>query len=204
MALPLFMQILVYTKLATTRYFTGVLAVLMLSACASTTEHSIAPTQSSLALCRGLHVSNAPPTNTTGTLKNFNETITFRGKALSVIPVMGCLSSGFGRRKGGAGNHHNGIDLFTKTPLEISAAGKGKVTYLGWQTGYGRLVEIDHGKGITTRYAHLSKFSKSLKLNSSVQRGDYLGKTGKSGNATAIHLHYELRVDNKPVNPLKF
>ena len=172
--------------------------------CASTTGGARGPAQSALALCAGTNVSNAPAANSDGTIRNFRAVTAVKGRSLATAPAQGCLSSGFGKRKGGAGKYHRGIDIFTRTPVPILAAGDGKVSFVGRQSGYGRLIEIDHGRGVRTRYAHLSSVKKALKVGDRVKAGIIIGKTGKTGNASAVHLHYEILLKGKQRNPLNF
>lgn len=115
---------------------------------------------------------------------------------------MGCLSSGFGPRRGGAGSLHKGIDIYTADERPIIAAASGRIDFVGVQRAFGRTIVITHKKGVATRYAHLSSFSKNIKAGSRITAGDIIGQTGKSGNASAVHLHYEILIDGKPVNPL--
>jgi murein DD-endopeptidase MepM/ murein hydrolase activator NlpD len=72
----------------------------------------------------------------------------------------------------------------------------------GWNGGYGRMVEVDHGGGYTTRYAHMSKIL--VEVGQEVKVGDQLGLSGSSGRSTGPHLHYEVRKDGQPLNPLRF
>ena len=84
----------------------------------------------------------------------------------------------------------------------IFAAAKGVVTKADWENGYGQMVEIDHGSGYTTRCGHTSKLL--VKPGQHVNRGDVIALVGNTGIATAAHLHYEVRVNGKAVNPLGF
>ena len=76
------------------------------------------------------------------------------------------------------------------------------MTKAGWNGGYGRMVEIDHGNGFSTRYAHMSKIG--VKVGQKVQRGSKVGRVGSSGRSTGPHLHYEVRRNGDAVNPLRF
>ena len=97
---------------------------------------------------------------------------------------------------------HSGLDFKVPAGRAVRAAGQGKVVSAGWNGGYGRMVEIDHGDGLTTRYAHMSKIS--VREGEIVQRGDMLGKVGSSGRSTGAHLHYEIRRGGTAINPLRF
>lgn len=149
-----------------------------------------------------MRVSNAPKSDNRGVIRQFEAVQKIRGVNLYTAPVRACLSSGFGKRKGGAGRLHKGIDLFTREPRQIVAAGDGVISFVGNQRGYGRLIIIDHGSKVETRYAHLSMVANNIKKGATVRQGQPLGKTGRTGNATAIHLHYEILVDGKQRNPL--
>ncbi len=176
----------------------------LISACSATSTITSSPSINALYICQGMNVSNAPPVDQTGRVRDFYNTHNIRGKHLYTLPTKGCLSSGFGKRHGGAGNLHKGIDIFTKKPSDIVASASGKISFIGSQSGYGRLIELDHGNGVKTKYAHLSEFARGLKFGSTLKQGSYLGKTGKSGNATAVHLHYEILVNERQRNPLGF
>ena len=84
----------------------------------------------------------------------------------------------------------------------ILSPGEGKVVYAGWDGSYGRLVEVDHGMGLVTRYGHLNRIM--VKEGDHVSRGTVLGQLGCSGRCSGPHVHYEVLVNGKPVNPLKF
>lgn len=97
---------------------------------------------------------------------------------------------------------HRGVDYAARTGTPIMAAGEGRVSFAGWQNGYGHTVIIDHGRGYTTLYAHMSKFG-GYKKGSRVRQGDIIGYVGSSGLATGPHLHYEFRVNGAHRDPLK-
>jgi murein DD-endopeptidase MepM/ murein hydrolase activator NlpD len=82
------------------------------------------------------------------------------------------------------------------------AGAKGTVTFAGWQNGYGQLVVIDHGGGLTTRYGHLSHID--VTQAQTVERGQFIGRVGSTGRSTGPHLHYEIRINDEPVNPLQY
>lgn len=116
------------------------------------------------------------------------------------------LTSGYGSRsdpfKGGRANH-GGLDLAGPLGTQIYATADGVVKRAGWNNGgYGNLVEIDHGRGIVTRYAHLSKID--VAAGQRIVRGQPIAKMGSTGRSTGSHLHYEVRIDGKAVNPIPF
>jgi murein DD-endopeptidase MepM/ murein hydrolase activator NlpD len=97
---------------------------------------------------------------------------------------------------------HTGVDLSDDMGTEVRATAPGKVTIAGSVSGYGTMVEIDHGAGLTTRYAHLSETDVSL--GQSVRANEVIGRVGATGRATGPHLHYETRIDGEPVDPIRF
>ena len=113
------------------------------------------------------------------------------------------FTSPFGVRrdpKTGGRRMHNGVDFAAPNGTPLYATGDGVVTHAGWQSGYGRLVKIQHEFGIETRYAHMSKIR--VRVGQRVTRGQRIGDMGASGRVTGVHLHYEVRVGGKPVNPM--
>ena len=82
------------------------------------------------------------------------------------------------------------------------AGASGKVIFAGWQNGYGQLVVVDHGGGLTTRYGHLSHTD--VIEGQAVSRAELLGRVGSTGRSTGPHLHYEVRINEEPVNPLQY
>lgn len=97
---------------------------------------------------------------------------------------------------------HTGIDIVAKFGTPVVASAKGRVSAVGQHTEYGLLVEIDHGYGVVTRYAHLSKTA--VRVGQTVERGTHIGNVGKSGLAVGPHLHYEVLVNGTPANPRHF
>lgn len=115
------------------------------------------------------------------------------------------FTSGFGPRrdpKVGGTRMHNGVDFASRTGTPIYSTAEGVVTHAGWQSGYGRLVKIRHAFGVETRYAHLSRIR--VTVGEKVSRGERIGDMGASGRVTGTHLHYEVRVNGKAVNPMTY
>ena len=109
------------------------------------------------------------------------------------------FTSGYGPRWG---RMHNGTDFAAPHGTPIRSTADGTVTYVGWQSAYGRLIKIKHDFGIETRYAHLSKFR--VKKGQRVSRGQHIGDMGNTGRSTGTHLHYEIRIGGKAINPMKY
>jgi murein DD-endopeptidase MepM/ murein hydrolase activator NlpD len=97
---------------------------------------------------------------------------------------------------------HAGIDFRQKVGTAIIAAGAGKIIHAGPAGGYGNMVEIDHGNGITTRYGHLSKIM--VNVGDTVAEGETIALSGSTGRSTGPHLHYEVRRNGQPVDPMRF
>ena len=116
------------------------------------------------------------------------------------------FTSGYGVRSDpfrGAAAMHAGIDLAGPNGTPIYATADGIVREAGWNSGgYGRLIKIDHGRGIETRYAHLSAMT--VAAGQKVTRGQLIGRMGSTGRSTGSHLHYEVRIDGRAVNPIPF
>jgi murein DD-endopeptidase MepM/ murein hydrolase activator NlpD len=126
-------------------------------------------------------------------------------KALLKTPIDGArISSGFGMRKHpilGYSKMHKGIDFAAPNGTPIYAAGNGTIVKIGRNGSYGNYIQIKHANGYATAYAHLSKFAKGLKNGSKVKQGDVIAYVGATGRATGPHLHYEVLVAGKQVNP---
>lgn len=121
-------------------------------------------------------------------------------------PVSGArLSSAFGRRMHpvlGAVRLHTGVDYAASKGEPVFATSRGTVGFVGRMAGYGQIVDIDHGDGMVSRYAHLSQVINDLNAGDPVEAGNIIGRVGRSGMTTGPNLHYEIRVDGKPVDPL--
>jgi len=123
----------------------------------------------------------------------------------SLWPVNGTLLSSFGRRTdpfSGEGAFHTGVDLSAPRGTAVRAAADGIVSHAHWGAGYGRLVVVDHGNGLQTFYAHLSRID--VLPGQEVRRGQVVGAAGSTGRATSSHLHYEVRQNGTPINPYIF
>ncbi len=116
-----------------------------------------------------------------------------------IWPVSGPITSPFGPRWGG---FHPGIDIGVPEGTPIHAAAAGTVIYCGWESGYGNLVVIDHHNGLATAYGHQSRIAVSC--NQNVAQGDVIGYSGCTGFCTGPHLHFEVRVNGAPVDPLGY
>jgi murein DD-endopeptidase MepM/ murein hydrolase activator NlpD len=122
-------------------------------------------------------------------------------------PVIGEVefTSGFGVRSDpflGRPAMHTGLDFRASTGDPIRATANGKVVSSGWAGGYGRMVEIDHGNGLSTRYGHMSEIH--VKVGDQIKIGQVIGAVGSTGRSTGPHLHYETRIDGEAVDPQKF
>jgi murein DD-endopeptidase MepM/ murein hydrolase activator NlpD len=116
-----------------------------------------------------------------------------------IWPVNGPVVSGFGMRWG---RMHEGIDIAVPYGTPIHAAASGRVVYSGWMSGYGNLVAIDHGRGLSTAYAHQSSIAASV--GQTVSQGQVIGYVGCTGHCFGPHLHFEVRVNGTPVDPLGY
>src|SRR5262245_3086845 len=139
-------------------------------------------------------------------MKDYEAVLRQRGYTPTLWPVDGKLEGGFGGRRnpfGGPGyEFHTGQDIEAPWGAPVIAGASGKVSFVGWQNGYGQLVVVDHGDGLTTRYGHLSEID--VELNQTVSRAQLLGKVGSTGRSTGPHLHYEVRINDQAVNPLPY
>ena len=123
----------------------------------------------------------------------------------SLWPVEGQVTGSFGERIdpfNGEGAFHSGVDISSAYGHPVIASADGVVTFADLLGGYGKAIMIDHGHGISTRYGHLSGFA--VTSGQEVHRGDTIGYVGLSGRSTGPHLHYEVRINDTPVNPYKY
>jgi murein DD-endopeptidase MepM/ murein hydrolase activator NlpD len=127
------------------------------------------------------------------------------GVVPTLWPVVGEITGHFGERLdpfSGEGAFHAGMDIASHYGDEVRATADGVVIVVEQRAGYGRLVVIDHGFGVTTWYGHLSAFK--TQAGTHVKRGDVIGNEGDSGRSTGAHVHYEVRIYNTPVNPWRY
>jgi murein DD-endopeptidase MepM/ murein hydrolase activator NlpD len=120
-------------------------------------------------------------------------------------PVEGQVTGSFGERIdpfNGEGAFHSGVDISSSYGHAVLAPADGVVTFADLMNGYGKTIMMDHGRGVSTRYGHLSGFA--VTSGQHVHRGDTIGYVGLSGRSTGPHLHYEVRINDTPVNPYKY
>jgi len=128
-------------------------------------------------------------------------------KSILKTPIDGAqLSSNFGMRKHpilGYSKMHKGVDFAAPKGTPIYAGGNGVIDYVGYNGGYGKYIRIRHNNAYKTAYAHLSGFKKGITKGKRVNQGDIIGYVGNTGNSTGPHLHYEILLQNKQINPMK-
>jgi murein DD-endopeptidase MepM/ murein hydrolase activator NlpD len=144
--------------------------------------------------------------------KSFSELLSFLREQKSVLastpiiwPVKGWVTSEFGTRESpfsSGAELHKGLDIATRMGKEVVATADGFITEAGYQTDDGNIVKIDHGRGFSTAYAHLSKIAVTQGMR--IKRGDLVGFVGDSGRSTGFHLHYAVYINNVPVNPRRY
>ncbi len=127
-------------------------------------------------------------------------------RTLIRTPISGArLSSSYGMRKhpiSGYNRIHKGVDFAARTGTPIIAAGSGVITKSGWLGSYGRYVKIRHNSTYSTAYAHMSRIANGITPGARVAQGEVIGYVGSSGRSTGPHLHYEIIVNNRKVNPM--
>lgn len=115
---------------------------------------------------------------------------------LFIRPVGGRISSPYGPRWG---SHHDGIDYAVSIGTPVKSAGGGRIVYVGWSSGYGKTVIVEHQRGMRTLYAHLNSYN--VRTGQRVNRGQTVAYSGNTGRSTGPHLHFEVRVNGRPTNP---
>lgn len=141
-------------------------------------------------------------------VKSYYNTNQERLKSIPAIrPVNGIIISGFGMRIHPVLRYkrmHEGIDFRADIATEVYATGDGVIKFAGRNGTFGNLIEINHGFGFVTRYAHLSNFADNMRAGKEIKRGDLIGYTGNTGLTEGPHLHYEVLVKNRPIDPLTY
>jgi murein DD-endopeptidase MepM/ murein hydrolase activator NlpD len=120
-------------------------------------------------------------------------------------PAVGYFTSGFGVRRspyGGKEKMHEGLDIANYPGTSIRSPADGNVVFIGTKSGYGQTLIIDHGYGLETWYAHNRQIL--VRMGQRVKRGDQIAQLGNSGRSTGPHLHYEVRINGTPVDPLSY
>ncbi len=138
-------------------------------------------------------------------IDQFREKLSYLTSVPSIWPVKGWITSGFGYRISPFSHSlefHEGVDIANALGTPIHAPAEGYVLYAGWARGYGNVLIIGHGYGISTIYGHLKKIL--VKQGQHVYRGEVIALMGSTGRSTGPHLHYEVRVNGVPVNPLNY
>lgn len=130
------------------------------------------------------------------------ESHTVNGVYIAVTPVKGTISSRYGSNSSVRDHTHMGLDIAAKTGTPIKAAADGKVTFSGTKGGYGKIIIIKHDNGVETYYGHCSKLYKTV--GATVSAGETIAAVGSTGYSTGPHLHFEIRVNGKNVNPQKY
>lgn len=128
------------------------------------------------------------------------------GSLPSIWAHLGKINNEFGFRRNPFGGRsyefHAGMDIDGERGDSVVAPANGTVTEAGWKGGYGQFIEIDHGNGLKTRYGHLSRIE--IAAGDVLARGQVIGNVGSTGRSTGPHLHYELRLNDRPINPRRF
>ena len=130
---------------------------------------------------------------------------TIRRFTPTIWPVKGNITSHYGNRAdpfNGEAELHLGLDISALFGTQVHAPADGKIMYAQRKAAYGNLIILDHGNGLTTRLGHLSRFN--VKVGQKVRKNDIVGYVGTSGRSTAPHLHYEVRLNDRPINPRNY
>lgn len=123
----------------------------------------------------------------------------------TIMPAQGYLSDGYGYRKDpftGERDWHPGVDISAPQGARVVATADGTVSRAGWTRGYGKMVDLEHRFGIMTRYGHMSRIT--VKAGQKVKRGDVIGYVGSTGRATGTHVHFEVRLNDEALDPMRF
>jgi len=142
--------------------------------------------------------------NTENLIADIEKQLEYLDALPNLLPNDGRISSPFGYRISPTGRNrefHSGVDISNKSGSDILAAGSGVVTYAGYNGSFGRVVMISHGYGYTSLYAHNSK--NLVSVGDQIQAGQVIAKVGSTGRSTGPHVHFEVRLDNTPINPLE-
>ena len=134
--------------------------------------------------------------DTTEAISNIN------GIKIATLPVSGAISSRYGVASRIRSSRHTGLDIVASVGTPIKVVASGTVTFAAYSGSYGYLVKVDHGNGVETWYAHTSKMY--VKSGQEVKAGDVIAAVGNTGNSTGPHLHFEIRIDGKHVNPQNY
>jgi murein DD-endopeptidase MepM/ murein hydrolase activator NlpD len=137
-------------------------------------------------------------------LSKSNQTVSYATGGF-IRPISGRITSNYGWRRHpifGSSKFHTGVDISAPYGTAIRVANSGKVIYTGWYGGYGKVVIVDHGKGVTTLYAHLSSYS--VGNGQAVSKGQVIAREGSTGYSTGPHLHFEVRINGRHVNPFGY
>jgi murein DD-endopeptidase MepM/ murein hydrolase activator NlpD len=141
-----------------------------------------------------------------GSVDYYNEAGSSSKKFLMHMPVRaGRFTSGFGYRRHpilGGYRMHTGVDWAAPIGTPIVAAGNGSVETAGWEHGYGNYIRVKHGNGYKTAYGHMTKFATGVSQGSKVRQGQVIGYVGSTGQSSGPHLHYEVLINNRQVNPM--
>jgi murein DD-endopeptidase MepM/ murein hydrolase activator NlpD len=148
------------------------------------------------------NMASIAPRRLSQTLADSAESVASSVAALAqgfIWPARGQLTSRFGWRRW---RHHDGIDIAAPYGTPITAARDGMVVFSGWYHAYGRAIIIDHGEGLQTLYGHASRLL--VRTGQRVTKGQIIAHVGSSGRSTGPHLHFEVRINGRPVNPIKY
>lgn len=151
-------------------------------------------------------VETGEPTNLSEKFEAGEENLINKDEMPSIYPLAGKINDDFGWRRNPFGDYssefHSGLDISGEKGDIVMAPAGGTVVKAGWSGGYGNMIEISHGYGLTTRYGHLSQID--VEVSDQVARGQEIGNVGSTGRSTGPHLHYEVRLHDKPVNPRSY